>query len=742
MQKKVFGKLLAPFMVALSVLLIGTMAVSAETDKWEGYSDVSEDNAHYEAIKELTEQGVFKGNEFGEFEPWKDLTRQQMAVVLSKVTDFDKPENIAKTLETYKDINSESRYAEEIATLTEAGVFKGDENGNFNPYDNITRQQMASVIVLAMDLESINEKKVDEDVDVNLDNVSDSHKKRVQIVANLEITNQVEDFRAYENISRAAVATFVHKAQSAGHFDLSVMHMNDTHARADSLPKMVTAVNEFRTDNPDSLLLHGGDVFSGTLYFNEFKGQADLAMLNMMNLDAMVFGNHEFDLGDKEDGHESLAKFVQNAEFPLLGTNIDFSDDPFMQFFATNESLVRDAKGGKSYHSIVKEVNGEEIGIFGLTTEDTINIASPVNVTFSNFIETAEEAVAEFEEAGIDKVIALTHLGYDSDPSVGNDLLLGQVEGIDVIVGGHSHTALAEPSVVKEDAKGNEKNPTVIVQAGQYAEHLGTLDVEFDENGVVVSHAGELLEVESYEEDQAALDELQTYADQVEKIMNEETGAVAAKDLTNPRQDEPGDDSVRANETELGNLVTDAMLAKAQEKFEDTVIAFQNGGGIRAPIDEGPITVGEIISVLPFGNDPVTAVLTGEEIKEILEHSVRLAPAENGGFLHVSGMKFEYDSSREAGDRVLEMYVKAGDDYVAIELDEEYRITTNGFTGQGGDGFDTFAKAYEDGRIRDIGEIDWEQLRDYMVEDLGGEVDPVREDRIVDLAKQDEEESN
>src|SRR5699024_3928620 len=105
----------------------------------------------------------------------------------------------------------------------------------------------------------------------------------------------------------------------------------------------------------------------------------------------------------------------------------------------------------------------------------------------------------------------------------------------------------------------------------------------------------------------------------IDELMNEEIGAEAMKELPNPRQEEPGDDSVRANETALGNLVTDAMLAKAKEKYPETVISFQNGGGIRAPIDKGPITTGEVISVLPFGNDPVIATLTGKEIKDILE---------------------------------------------------------------------------------------------------------------------------
>ncbi|GGB39427.1 hypothetical protein GCM10011409_16190 [Lentibacillus populi] len=517
-------------------------------------------------------------------------------------------------------------------------------------------------------------------------------------------------------------------------FDLSIMHMNDTHAHVEPLAKMVTAVKEFREEKPDSLLLHGGDVFSGTLYFNEFKGQADLALLNMMDVDAMVFGNHEFDLGAEEGGHESLSAFVENAEFPFLGTNSDFSQDSFMQNLETNQSLVDDPENGQIYNSIVKEIDGEQVGIFGLTTEDTQNVSNAEDVTFADFKETAEQTVEAFEDAGIDKIVALTHLGYDSAPEVGNDLRLAEeVDGIDVIVGGHSHTVLEEPVVV--DGDGKDKEPTVIVQAGQYAEYLGTLDVTFDENGVVTGYQGELLEVDGFEEDPEATEVLKPFKDQVDEKMNEEIGAEAMKDLTNPRQNAPGDDSVRANETELGNLVTDAMLAKAKEKYPETVIAFQNGGGIRTSIDKGPITSGEVISVLPFGNNPVIATLTGQEIKDILEHSVRQAPAENGGFLHVSGMRFYYDSEKEPGSRIVQMYVENDGELEEIQLDQEYLVTTNAFTGQGGDGFETFKKAYEEGRVKDIGESDWQQLVDYMVEEkyLGGIVDPEREGRIVDL---------
>lgn len=527
--------------------------------------------------------------------------------------------------------------------------------------------------------------------------------------------------------------------ENSDSFKLTIMHMNDTHAHADLLPNMITAIKDVRTEDPEALLFNAGDVFSGTLYFNEYHGKADLALLNMMDLDAMVFGNHEFDLGSSEDGHKSLSEFVSAAKFPLLGTNVDFSGDAFMNKLVKNE-FTDSPEDGKVFDGIVKEVNGEKIGIFGLTTEDTANISSPVNVKFLNYIKEAERAVQAFENMGVNKIVAVTHLGYDSNPDFGNDLQLATyVDGIDVVVGGHSHTQLNEPVVVKQDENGSEKEPTVVVQAYQYSQLLGKLQVEFDENGVVIGQAGQLIDVASKEADSEAAAVLAPYQEKINQLSTQESGAIAKKTLANPRLTD-SNVSVRANETELGNLVTDAMLAKAKERYPETVIAFQNGGGIRAAIEEGPITIGEIIAVLPFGNDPVVVELSGEEIKQILEHSVSQAPAESGGFLHVAGMKFTYDSTKESGSRVVSMYVNVNGEYEEIQANQKYLITTNNFTAKGGDGFDVFAKAYQEGRVQDIGEIDWEQLRKYMVEDLSGVVDPVLEGRITDLLGADLEE--
>ena len=515
-------------------------------------------------------------------------------------------------------------------------------------------------------------------------------------------------------------------------FTLSFIHTNDTHAHLDSVAKRVTAVKEVRTNKPNALLVDAGDVFSGTLYFNKFKGQADLAFLNAMNYDIATLGNHEFDLGSSPEGHKALAEFIKGASFPFVSSNVDVSKDDNLKNLY-NDSVATNPNKGEIYNGIVKEVNGEKVGFFGLTTEETKDSSSPGDVEFENYIEEAEKAVAEFESQGINKIVAITHLGYDDNPNVDNDLTLAaEVDGIDVIVGGHSHTQLSEPVVVKEDKNGQKKAPTVIVQAYQYNEFLGTVDVTFDSDGTVIRQAGELIKIVDKEEDAEAAALLKPYTDQIMEVKNTSTGAIAAKKLVSPR--DGGDvtqPSVRKNETELGNLITDGMLDKAKQYNPNTVIAFQNGGGIRANIDQGDISLGEILTVLPFGNTLATMELTGAEIKEALEHSVRLVPEENGGFLHVSGMRFTYDRTKEAGSRVQTMEVQSSNgSYAEIELTSTYVVATNAFTAKGGDGFTVFQKAYSEGRVTDIGLADWENLRDYV--EKVKNVDPQVEERIID----------
>ncbi len=512
------------------------------------------------------------------------------------------------------------------------------------------------------------------------------------------------------------------------------MHSNDTHANLTNIARKVTAVKEVRAKKPNALLVDAGDVFSGSLYFNEFKGQADLAFMNLMGYDVMTFGNHEFDLGSSSEGHQALVDFIKGAQFPFVSANVDFSkDNKFTGLFS--DLISSDPKNGKIYNGIIKEINGEKVGIFGLTTAETKDISSPGSIAFENYIAEAEKAVKAFEDKGVNKIIALTHIGYDDNPAYDNDLMLAKsVAGIDVIVGGHSHTQLDKPVVVDKNMGGQAKDKTIIVQAYQYNDYLGTLDVTFNPQGVVIAHNGALLKVADYAEDANAVATLKPFKDKVDAVSKSETGATATVALENPRDNgDTAKPSVRKNETPLGNVITDGMLAKAKQYNSNVIMALQNGGGIRTAINQGPITVGEVISVLPFGNTLATVTLTGAELKQTLEKSVSLYPLENGGFLHVSGAKVEFDSSKPAGQRIVKIsYKDAQNNYIEIQDNLTYTIATNAFTAKGGDGFDVLAKAYAEGRVTDLGLSDWENLAEHLKFLVN--VNPKVEGRIVDVA--------
>ncbi|WP_342513060.1 5'-nucleotidase C-terminal domain-containing protein [Sporosarcina sp. FSL K6-1522] len=503
--------------------------------------------------------------------------------------------------------------------------------------------------------------------------------------------------------STAAITPAVASADTTTDFSLTVLHTNDTHANLGTTAERAALVNKLRAEHPYNVLLDAGDVFSGTLFFNEFKGQADLAVMNYLQYDAMTFGNHEFDLGGSKEGHQALADFVKNAKFPFVSANTDFSADSLFDGLQS-KTVEANAEDGKIYNGIIKEVNGEKVGIFGLTTAETVDISSPDKVTFTNYITEAKAAVAALEGAGVNIIIALTHIGYDDSDKVDNDILLAKnVPGIDIIVGGHTHVKLDKPAVYNEDSE-----PVVIVQANEYNKFLGQLDVTFDKDGVIKDYDGVLHAVggENAEQDPKAAELIKPYADQVKSTMEEPIGATAEVFL-NGLRDLGG---VRAGETNLGNIITDGMLQKAKEIDPETVIAFQNGGGIRTSIAKGPITYGNVLSVLPFGNPLAIIELSGAELKSTFEHAVKEYPKESGGFLHVAGMQVIFDGTAEQGKRIVSLRI----DGKEIDDNKMYKAATNVFTARGGDGFEALGKAYEEGRASEPGFSDWENFADYM----------------------------
>lgn len=278
------------------------------------------------------------------------------------------------------------------------------------------------------------------------------------------------------------------------------------------------------------------------------------------------------------------------------------------------------------------------------------------------------------------------------------------------------------------------KNPTIIVQTGQYSENLGELDLTFDDNGAVVDYFGQLHALKDVKADAEAEALLAPYKEQVSKILNQSIGKTAVSALDGQRS------HVRTRETNLGNLITDGMLAGAKKIDPEVQFAFQNGGGIRESIDAGDITLGEVMTVMPYGNALGIAKLTGAEIYDIVEHSVKEFPKEAGGFLHFSGLQVEFDGKAPAGKRVTSIKLNGK------ELDKAayYKGATNTFTAKGGDGYDTLTKVYEEGRVSEPGTIDYEMFIDHLK--TLKTVDPKVEGRIIakipftDIAKGSETE--
>lgn len=706
---------------AVAIAAVAT-AVSPASAAEMKFTDVPD--RYTEAVQFLFDLGIVEGKTATTYGTQQSIMRQDAAVMIAKALGYSPTGTYADS--GFTDVPTSAKWA--VDALAEKGFVDGKSAKHFGAEDVLTRNETAKILATAAGFKLDNNLKKTKFTDVN-----ERFAKYVDALVKNNITNgkTATQFGSDQPVTRGESALFLYRsAQNLMNlFPMSIMHVNDTHAHLDDAAKLVTATKEFRAENPNSLLLHAGDVFSGTLYFNEFQGQADLKLMNLMNFDAMTFGNHEFDLGSSPEGHKALQEFVKAANFPFVSANTDFSKDPLFNglFQAKISSSPEKAN---IYTGIVKEINGEKVGIFGLTTKETSDISSPGLVSFDeDYLKEAQDMVNEFEAMGVNKVIALTHIGYDDNPTIDNDLELAKnVEGIDVIVGGHSHTKLAAPVVA-----GTKEEPTLIVQTGQYAENLGTLNVLFDKEGVVFSHKGKLIEVGKLAEDKAALEVLTPYKEEVKKVSETATKATATAALETPRA---GDDltapSVRKNETALGNIITDGMLTKAKAYNKDVVMAFQNGGGIRAGIDKGPITVGEVITVLPFGNTLATMKVTGAELKEAFETSVGQYPRENGGFLHVSGAEVKFDSSKPAGERVVSISVKnAAGTFTAIDAATTYTVATNAFTAKGGDGFDGFAKAYEEGRVTDLGLSDWENLKEEL--ERIGTVTPKTENRIVDV---------
>ncbi len=389
-----------------------------------------------------------------------------------------------------------------------------------------------------------------------------------------------------------------------------------------------------------NLLLDGGDFAQGSYESSMTKGKTMIEVMNNLGYDAIEIGNHEFDWS-----REALENMVGEAKCPVLGGNV------------VNEQK-RLLNGIVPY--TIKEVNGFKIGIIGLITPDTKEIASPKNVeglAFLNQKETVEKYTGELRDKGVDFITVLSHCGEEED-----EKLAQEVSGIDVIVGGHSHSAIKETKKV---------NDTIIVQAGCQSRYVGNLQINIDRaSKKIVSCSNELIPVANQE----------IIPDpEIEKIIAPvvEEGAKKKSELIGTTEVGLTHDRSKVTESIMGNVFTDAM-----REATGASVAIINSGGIRSQIKQGQITFGDLYRVEPFDDVLITMELTGTQIKKLMEDSASRVK----GNLHISGMTLDIDISKPPGDRVSNIKIQGK----ALDDSNTYCVATGDFLARGGDWYDTF----------------------------------------------------
>ena len=470
-------------------------------------------------------------------------------------------------------------------------------------------------------------------------------------------------------------------------YTLHVIHINDLHSRIEpinrfdstcsaddnaagecfgGIARVITKINELREElaGQNVIVLDAGDQYQGSLMYTTYKGDVEAEFAELIGFDAMAVGNHEFD-----DGDEGLRKLTDNVSFPIISGNIDVSSSNIL--------------AGQVDNHVVLEIGGEKIGIVSALATDTVETSSPSDaVIFTDEMESLAADVATLQAEGVTKIIALNHVGVKKDMMIAEN-----VAGLDAVVGGHSHTlfsnteegAMAYPTMV-----GN----VPVVQAYAYSKYIGHLTLEFDADGNVTSATGDTILLDaSVAEDEAAVARVAELAGPIEEMKNRVV-ADAAEAIDGDRS------ACRAVECAMGNLIADAMLDRVKD--QGIQIAIQNGGGIRASIDAGEVTMGEVLTVLPFQNTLSTFQVTGETIVAALENGVSQIEEGAGRFPQVAGMTFTVDPAAAAGSRISDVMVGGA----PIDLAATYGVVSNNYVRNGGDGYAMFkdaANAYDFG---------------------------------------------
>lgn len=486
-------------------------------------------------------------------------------------------------------------------------------------------------------------------------------------------------------ISRRAHQQANRLGKRGENFELSFYHINDVHAHFDEFyssngnnctdksrgcvggyARVKTVLDESRPTKENSLFLDAGDEFQGTLFYNFYKGEKTAEVLNQIGVDAMTLGNHEFD-----DGDDVLGQFLENLTFPIVAANVKSSHP------ALNRTIQP--------YTIFDEYKVAVIGV----TVDSSTLSNPSNLTtFSDPIKSVQDTIDSIHaNTDIKRIVALTHIGYDQDV-----LLAAQTTGLSLIMGGHSHTPLGNMSTAPAGAYPTIVNNTAgeevfVVTAYRWGEYLGYIDLTWDDCDRVVEYHGAPFHLDNKTAQDAGLQaQIAEWREPFQAYANEVIGESSV---------ELGQDTCQLEECLMGDLMADA--AEAYGKALDATVDFAiiNAGGIRAAIDVGPITRGEVLTAFPFGNSLVSLTRTGQEVWDVLEGIVSDVNQANGvaitSFLQISSdLRIVYSPAASVGSRLQNVTVGGQ----AIDLAADYTFITLDYLANGGDNFFTGASDF------------------------------------------------
>ncbi|GAA0122992.1 MULTISPECIES: 5'-nucleotidase C-terminal domain-containing protein [Clostridium] len=435
---------------------------------------------------------------------------------------------------------------------------------------------------------------------------------------------------------------------------IDILSFNDFHGALEEngknvgAAKLAGAIDEARKANPNSIVVCAGDAFQGSAMSNLTYGKPVTDVFNSIGIKYSALGNHEFDWGD-----EHLVSWQQEGNFKFLASN------------------VYDRRTGKPVEwaepYAVEEIDGIKVGFVGIATPETAVKTKPENVKNYEFKDPSEAAQVWIDHLRnvekVDVVIALTHIGSIQDQ---NGVITGEaadlannVKGLDGIISSHTHQKVS-----------GKVNNVPIVQAMHNGRALGKLSIKVDKDNKISSiepSVDVLYERKDLVENGEVKSLIEKYNDELKPILDEKVADLLV-DLPHDR---------REGLSPLGELTAKYMAMSAGAQ-----IGITNGGGIRAPLSKGKITMGDMYMIMPFDNTLVTMDLKGSDIKKNLEHGIA---NEKYGWVQFYGVRAYYDKEKPSGERISYMELLDG---TPVEMDKYYKVVTNDFMAEGGDEFD------------------------------------------------------